>query len=102
MKTQSFGGDHKLPPVQQVKLLGTPLGHAAFVEDQLAKLSLSHNVLFEHPGCDRPSSGLVIVGMTRELLLACGVRVWCARSPNVMTQQSGGVYKGCSELNVTG
>ena len=32
---------------REVKLLGTPLGHAAFVEDQLAKLSLSHSVLFE-------------------------------------------------------
>ena len=41
-------GDHELPLVQQgVKLLGTPLGHVAFVEDQLAKLSVSHSVLFE-------------------------------------------------------
>ena len=41
-------GDHELPVVQQgVKLLGTPLGRAGFVEDQLAKLSVSHSVLFE-------------------------------------------------------
>ena len=41
-------GDHELPPVQQVvKFLSTPLGHVAFVEDQLAKLSVSHSVLFE-------------------------------------------------------
>ena len=41
-------GDHELPPVQQeVKLLGIPLGHAAYVEDQSAKLSLSHSVLLE-------------------------------------------------------
>ena len=37
--------DHALPPVQQgVKLLGT---HVAYVEDQVAKLSLSHSVSFE-------------------------------------------------------
>ena len=41
-------GDHELPPVQQgVKLLGIPLGHAAYVENKLAKLSLSHSVLLE-------------------------------------------------------
>ena len=41
-------GDPALPPQEQgVKILGTPLGHAAFVQDQLARLSTSHDVLLE-------------------------------------------------------
>ena len=37
-----------LPPQEQgVKLLGTPLGHAASVQDQLARLSNSQDVLLE-------------------------------------------------------
>ena len=38
-------GDPALPQEQGVKILGTPLGHAAFVQDQLARLS--HDVLLE-------------------------------------------------------
>ena len=76
-------GDHELPPVQQgVKLLGTPLGHAAFVEDQLAKLSLSHSLLFERIQAvtDLQVAFFIVSllrGITRELLLACGdAAVW--------------------------
>ena len=66
--------DHELPPVQQgVKLLGIPLGHAAYVEDQLAKLSLLHSVLFERIQAmtDLVAFGL-LRGITRELLFAYG------------------------------
>ena len=35
-------GDPALPPQEQgVKLLGTPLGHAAYVQDQLAVVDLT-------------------------------------------------------------
>ena len=69
--------DHELPPVQQgVKLLGTPLGHAAFVEDQLAKLSVSDSVLFERIQAvtDLQVAWLLLLlrGITCELLLARG------------------------------
>ena len=41
-------GDPELPEVEQgIRLLGTPLGHPIFVEDQLARLTTSHRVLLE-------------------------------------------------------
>ena len=41
-------GDPALPPQEQgVKLLGTPFGHAAYAQGQLARLSTSHDVLLE-------------------------------------------------------
>ena len=49
-------GDPELPEVEQgIRLLGTPLGHPVFVEDQLAWLTMSHRVWFDFANAVRTS-----------------------------------------------
>ena len=92
-------GDPALPPQEQgVKLLGTPLGHAAYVQDQLARLSTSHDVLLER------------IQAVPDLQVAWLLLVFCAASranyylrvsQNSMMPKCGGVYNGWLALRVT-
>ena len=60
-------GDPELPEVEQgIRLLGTPLGHPVFVEDQLARLTTSHRVLLER------------IQLVNDLQVAWLILVFCA------------------------
>ena len=56
-----------MPEVEQgIRLLGTPLGHPVFVEDQLARLTTSHRVLLER------------IQIVNDLQVAWLILVFCA------------------------